>query len=257
MLGRLATLLGTQRWPGWLHATEAAPCAFAVANDFHHDGPACDPWFERLFESIGRHPGLEFCVGLGDLSHQGQPESLEAIRRLSRCAGVPFYPVPGNHDNDLDGTMRRYAAVFPGRINYSWTQAGWQFVALDTTDGAKWKETHIAEATLAWVEEELARLDPRKPTVIFTHFPLGAGVRMRPLNADELLARFAGFNVRAAFCGHFHGRSAVRRGDCDLVTNVCCSRVAANHDESIDKGYWLCAARADGTLTRALVTFAG
>ena len=170
---------------------------------------------------------------------------------------MPFYPVPGNHDNDIEENTRIYTDVFPGRLNYTWKHAGWQFVALDTTEGKKWKTTQVSVETLAWLEATVPTLDPAAPTVLCTHFPLTPIRNLTPSNAEDVLARFVKVNLRGAFSGHFHGQSAVSRAGVDLVTNVCCSRFAKNHDGSLAKGYWLCHARSDGVLRRTFVPFSG
>lgn len=252
----LGALLVAGAWPGWARAAEAGEFSFAVANDFHHDGPGCDFWFERLFRQIAAHPGAVFCAGLGDLAHRGRPESIAAIARIAAAAGVTLYPVPGNHDNDLDGSPFNYAQVLPGRLNYHWTHAGWQFVAIDTTDGKKATFTRVSARTLAWLDATLPQLDPARPTVLCTHFPLLPISVVTPANAEDVLARFERMNLRGVFCGHYHGKRTARRGAYELVTDVCCSRVAKNHDGSPEKGYWLCRARGDGTIERSFVAFA-
>jgi hypothetical protein len=262
-LGRLAGLLAAGLWPGALRA-EAAPAAarageivFAAPNDFHHDEPACDPWFEALFRQIGSHPGLQLCLGVGDLAHRGKRASFEAIARLSRLANVPFLPVAGNHDCDVTGDTSLYAEIFPGRLNYTTVQQGWQFVAIDTTAGTAWEKTVTTAATLTWLDGALATLDPRRPTILFTHFPLLPPAKHCILNAEEVLTRFGPFNLRLVLTGHYHAKTTVRRGPYELVTNVCCSRVAGNHDGSTEKGYWLCRGSAAGQVTREFVPFAG
>lgn len=275
MIGGLGALLAAGCWPGSLraapavgagarpgggaagNAAKAGEFSFVVANDFHHDNAECDAWFEKLFRQIGGHPGVAFCAGLGDLANHGRPESIAAIARLSAVAGVPFHPVPGNHDNDLEESTRLYAEVLPGKLNYTWTHAGWQCVALDTTDGKKWGDTRVSPTTLAWLDAIVPTLEAERPTLLFTHFPLTPVRNLTPLNAEDVLARFTHVNLRGAFSGHYHGRTLVRRGECELVTDVCCSRVATNHDGSVEKGYWLCEARADGRLERQFVNFTG
>lgn len=257
----LGALLAASSWPTIARAksNDAGEYAFVVANDFHHDSEECDSWFERLFRQIGRHPELAFCAGLGDLANKGRPESIAAINRLSAVAGVPFYPLPGNHDNDLDADNRVFAEVLPGRLNYAFTHGGWQFLAIDTTDGKAWHRTRVSAATLAWLDNTLPTLDAKKPTVLFTHFPLTPIRDFLPLNANEVLERFerANLNLRAAFTGHYHGKLRGRRGATELLGNVCCSRVAKNADGSLVKGYWLCRAHSDGALTQEFVEFAG
>ena len=260
-LGKLAALLAAGLWPGALRAAAtggtAAEFTFVAANDFHHREAACDAWFAALFRQITAHGQVEFCLGLGDLADKGRPESIATIARLAKDAGLRFHVTPGNHDNDLEENTAVFDRVLPGQLNYAFEHRGWRFIGLDTTDGKKWGDTRVQPATLAWLDAELPKLDPLVPTVLFTHFPLAAGVRMCPLNAEEVLARFKDFNLRLVLGGHFHSRTEVPRGDCTLVTNVCCSRVAPNHDGTKIKGYWLCRTQADGGVRREFVEFSG
>jgi hypothetical protein len=98
-------------------------------------------------------------------------------------------------------------------------------------------------------------LDPRAPTVVFTHFPLGSIGWMTPLNAADALNRFSGLDLRAALCGHFHGCTAREHLSAALVTTACCSRLRHNHDGTLPEGWLVCTAHADGRLERRFVEF--
>lgn len=260
-LGKLAALLAAGLWPGALRAAAESVVAgefvFVAANDFHHFEPACDVWFEALFKQIGATPGLEFCLGLGDLAHRGERASFEAMRRLSALAGVPFHTVAGNHDCDVSKDTTLYAEVFPGRLNYTFVHRGWQFVAVDSTASTAYKDTRVTAESLAWLDAELAKLDRRAPTVLFTHFPLTTAAKYSVANAEDVLARFIDFNLRQVFTGHYHAKTRGKWRGVDLVTNVCCSRAAGNHDGSTEKGYWRCRARPSGEIEREFVEFIG
>lgn len=259
--GRLAALLAAGLWPGARRAQAAGGRAgvftFAVANDFHHFEEACDPWFAALFRQVAGHRDVVFCLGLGDLAHQGAPDSIAAVVRHAQEAGLRFYATPGNHDNDLEENTALYERVVPGRLNYTFAHKGWQFVVIDSTEGKKWGQTQVQPVTLAWLDAELPKLDRAKPLVLATHFPLASSTPLCPLNAEEVLARFVDHNLRLVVGGHHHGRTEVARGDYALVTNACCSRVAGNHDDTKAKGYWLCRAQADGAVRREFVEFTG
>jgi hypothetical protein len=168
---------------------------------------------------------------------------------------MPLLPVPGNHDFDSAESRAGYDAVFPGKLNYSLEHRGWQFVGLDTTMGTKYDKTTIAEATLAWLDETLPKLSATAPTVAFTHFPLGEDVTYRPLNAPAVLERILKLNLVAAFSGHWHGASERKTASAMLTTSRCCARVRNNADRSPLKGWFVCEARADGTLARRFVEF--
>jgi len=263
MMGRLAGLLAMGAWPGAVRAADRSSrepvgsLRFVVTNDYHHEEAACDPWLAALFDQVAATEGSAFCLGLGDLANTGKRESLASVARLAERAGMPFYPSPGNHDLDLSPVDGFYAEIFPGRRNYAFSRDGWQFVVVDTTEGDKWKDVTISDDTLTWLDQTLPSLDPLAPTVIGTHFPLSGNVQMCPLNAENLLAKFVGYNLVGTFGGHFHGQTENKRGRTALVTNVCVARVRGNHDGTDFKGYWVCDGAPDGTLTRTFVPFTG
>jgi len=235
--------------------SSTGPIRFVVTNDFHHEGPDNDAWMEAAFQQIATTEKADFCLGLGDLANSGTRESLETMSRLSKLAGMPFYPTPGNHDLDDEGDAGNYAAVFPNRFNYTFVQNGWQIVVIDSTDGVLWDKSTISDQTLAWLDATLPTLDPRAPTILATHFPLAAEVTYRPLNAEEVLTRFDQLNLRGVFCGHFHANTVRQRGDYEIVTCVGLGCVRANHDGTAEKGYLVCDGSPDGTLTRTFVPF--
>ena len=237
--------------------TSVGPIRFVVINDLHHADAACDPWMEALFRQVAKTERANFCFGLGDFADAGQRESIVTIDLLAKLSGLPFYVTPGNHDLELSPVDGWFAEVFPGRRNYTFTKNGWQFVVVDTTEGMKYDDVIISPKTLAWLEEKVPTLDQRAPTVLATHFPLASEVEFCPLNADQLLQRLTGLNLRGIFSGHFHGRTSNFRGGVELVTNTCVSRVRHNRDGTNVKGYWVCDGAPTGEITRQFVPFNG
>ena len=56
-------------------------------------------------------------------------------------------------------------------------------------------------------------------------------------------------NLRATFSGHWHGLNEQRLAAADIIVNRCCARVRGNRDGSPLKGWWVCHATPDGTIT--------
>lgn len=221
---------------------------FLVANDLHYRDAGDDAWLERLARRMNGHPEApELLLMLGDLADDGRREQLAAVRdRLLDRLAFPTYCVIGNHDYAAGDDRSAWdEAMGPG--NFRFSHRGWTFLGLDTTAGVAYEEISIPESTLGWVEEELKSIAPDRPLIVFTHFPLAAGVRWRPRNAEALLDRFARHRLRAAFSGHFHGAVQQQRGEALLVNGRCCSRSKANHDAAPEKGYLLCRA-AEGVV---------
>ena len=219
-------------------------------NDLHYFDEKCAPFFRNVVAKMRESaPDAAFCLLAGDLADGGKAEQFTPLREIFTGLGVPLHPVLGNHDFNLDGDRSAYDAAFPEKLNYFFQHSGWQFIGLDTTQGTDFDETKISDTTLAWLDATLPKLDAAAPTVAFTHFPLGKDVTYRPLNADAVLARLTKLNLRATFSGHWHGLNEQRLAAAELIVNRCCARVRGNRDGSPLKGWWVCHATPDGTIT--------
>ncbi len=250
-----ATLLGLGLWPGALRAASATPPSeeftFVAINDTHYLSPDCGIWLERVVALI-RAEKPEFCLHIGDLVDKGSPEHHSIVREIFSKVGVPIYVQIGNHDYITQTDRSSYEELFPARLNYRFEHRGWQFVAIDSTEGLRFEKTSIGDATLRWVDVELPKIERAQPLVLFTHFPLADGVKMQPLNANALLERFREHNLQAVFNGHFHGFTEHHFGSATLTTNRCCALKRDNFDGTKEKGFFVCTARA-GRIERRFV----
>jgi 3',5'-cyclic AMP phosphodiesterase CpdA len=250
-----AALLAAGLWPGTLAAggSDTGSFSFLVVNDLHSLDKKCEPWFEKVVRQMTTHEEKpELLLIAGDLAEDGKLEQIAAVKEIFSGLKLPIYVVPGNHDYTPKQERKAYDDLFPDRLNYAFDHGGWQFVALDTTEGTKYQNTTIGDATLKWLDDNLPKMDKKKPLVVVTHFPLGEGVRMRPKNADELLKRLTDYNLRAVYSGHYHAFTEKTSGDAVLTTNKCCAFSKGNHDGTREKGYFLVAAK-DGKLERRFV----
>jgi 3',5'-cyclic AMP phosphodiesterase CpdA len=246
-------LLALGIWPSLLRADAEKPGEdfnFVVVNDMHYIDEKCGEWLLTVMRKMKEcSPQPELCLMLGDYTDHGTVAELTAVRDIFKRLDFPTYGVIGNHDWLKNGDCKAYEEVFPERVNYQFDHRGWQFMALDTTEGLKAAGTKISADTLRWVDDHLPKFDKKKPLILMSHFPLGARVNLRPLNADALLERFKDYSLRAVFCGHFHGFTEVKLAETVLTTNKCCSLKKANHDQSKEKGFFFCQAK-DGIIQR-------
>jgi 3',5'-cyclic AMP phosphodiesterase CpdA len=250
------TLLTAGLWPGALRAEGkgiSGNFRFVVVNDVHYLNERCGRWFEGVLRQMKGHAEkIEFCLLAGDLTEHGKREQMAPMRDLLPVLGKPVHVVIGNHDYRTQDDRQAYDKFFPRCSNYHFEHSGWQFLGLDTTEGQRVHGTNVPSDTLSWLDETLPKLDKQRPTVVFTHFPLGPLVITRPGNAAQLLARFKEYNLQAVFSGHYHALTERHMGKVTLTTDRCCSFTRQNHDGSKEKGYFLCHAQ-DGTIQRTFI----
>jgi hypothetical protein len=254
-------LLAAGLWPDTAWAADAGEAAagraedftFLCVNDLHFFDHRCIPFFEQMIRQMkATEPKPDFCLVVGDFAEDGTADQLGAMRDLLKTLGMPTYNVIGNHDYVTLDDRKPFEQLFPDAFNYTFGHRGWQFVALDTTQGRRATNTVVADSTLDWLKEHAPKLDRKRPSVLFTHFPLGFLVPGRPRNADAVLEPFKDLNLQAVFNGHFHGLTERHRWNATLTTDKCCSFHHANHDGTKEKGYFVCTAK-EGKIGRTFV----
>lgn len=240
-----AALLAAGMWPGSQTAraetgnAKAEPFDFVVVNDTHYRDTRCGDFLTEAFQQIQaekRKP--ELILLAGDLATDGRKKELGAMKDILSAQNCPVYVTPGNHDYEPDKSGTQYDALFPKQRNYVVEHKGWTILGFDSTLNVQYNNVAVQPATLAWLDNTLPKLDVGRPMILFTHFPLGDGLRMRSTNADAVLKRFTKHNLRAAFTGHFHALTEKKHGDIPICGNRCLAFSRGNHDGSKEKGYF-------------------
>jgi 3',5'-cyclic AMP phosphodiesterase CpdA len=209
---------------------------FVSLNDLHFRDAECERWLSQVVDRIAAvDPAL--CLLGGDLVDRGAKEDLQAVSALFSRLGVPVRAVPGNHDYGPAGEAEPWDEVFPGSRSYAFEHESWQFLGLDTTCGPEWDGTEVQPEAISFLRGTVPQLDPRRPTVVFTHFPLAPGVPMTPFNAHRVRALLQELDLQAVLSGHYHAVTEHRIDGAIYSTSRCCSLQAANHDGDPDKGF--------------------
>lgn len=118
-------------------------------------------------------PRPDMALLTGDLTDIGRPEEYALLRELLTPLAVPYYLIPGNHDDrqNLRAAFpeHRYLWQDPEFLHYVLEDWPLRLIGLDTTiPGAK--EGALCARRLAWLEARLGKA-PATPTLLFMHHP--------------------------------------------------------------------------------------
>jgi 3',5'-cyclic AMP phosphodiesterase CpdA len=115
----------------------------------------------------------DFIVFTGDLTHTTD-DAQERRKRMGEFKDIvkdlkvkTLRLMPGEHDASLDNGAA--FKEFFGDTHYVFDHKGIHFIVLDNVSDPAAK---IGDAQLAWLKQDLAKLDKAQPIVVFTHRPL-------------------------------------------------------------------------------------
>jgi 3',5'-cyclic-AMP phosphodiesterase len=153
---------------------------------------------------------IDAVVHTGDLTDFATDEEYGHFRAIMAPLRVPFYALPGNHDERT--TFRRAFTELDlpaaGPLNYVAAVGELRLVMLDScVPGSPYGE--LGAATLAWLDGTLAAAPDRPTLVALHHPPFIAGIRHMDVqncrdagDLEPVLRRHP--QVKALLCGHVH-----------------------------------------------------
>jgi len=174
---------------------------------------------------LGRQPDLVLFTG--DLVDFGRADEYSLLRRLLAPLSVPFYLLPGNHD-DRERLREafpehRYLRQWAPFVQYVIDAWPLRIIALDTLVPGELHGRLCAER-LAWLDAQLTAA-PDRPALVAMHHPPFATLigHMDDIGLEgreefaRLIARHR--QVERIVCGHLHRPIEARVGG--VVTSTC------------------------------------
>jgi 3',5'-cyclic AMP phosphodiesterase CpdA len=181
------------------HAEEAKPAfSFAYISDTHlYKRTLNDRFVRAVLKAVddvnGLSPQPDFVLFGGDLAQLGQKEELELGAQILKSVKAPVKMMVGEHDWFLDmGEVWR--SMF-GPEQYSFDHKGVHFVTLMSVvekdfwterkmtpmqrmqtvaglDNGTQSRFEVGQVGRDWLKNDLAKVDPKTPVVVFSHSPL-------------------------------------------------------------------------------------
>lgn len=221
-------------------ATE--PFTFAYVSDAHLYRRDLN---ERFVRSILRavddvnhlDPKPDFVLFGGDLAQLGKPEELSLGAEILKAVQAPVRMMVGEHDWFLD-MGDKWRALF-GAPTYSFDHKGVHFVVLMSVnekdfwtarnmtpeermgtvaglDNGIQSRFEVGSEQREWLKNDLAKLPPSQPLVVFSHSPLYKYYRNWNFwteDADEVQAILGKFDHVTVIHGHTHQMLSNRIGN--------------------------------------------
>lgn len=154
-----------------------------------------------------------YIVVTGDLVNFGTADQYARFAELMRASPLPYFVVPGNHDDRdrLRETLppESFGGSRDERVRYAIDEFPIRLVGLDLNSKRPWPGAVADRASLAWLDDTL-NAAPGKATIVAVHQPpfrtglhyLDLGGFVGKTRLRSVVDRHA--NVRAVISGHIH-----------------------------------------------------
>lgn len=206
-----------------------------------------------------RREAPDLVVVTGDLSHDGTPDSYEALAEQLKPLNAPCYVLPGNHDDK--SVMTKVLDRPPFRTENTFTADQWRFLLLDSAvPGAD--HGRLSQTALDALDAELAAHSGWPTLVALHHAPLSVGSAwLDPINlrAPEGFRRVveAHSQVQIVVFGHVHQAIEAQWGDVHLCgCPSTCFQFAPEQEtftlDPVPPGYRTVTLYEDGTVETTL-----
>ena len=210
--------------------------------DFHNDPEHFQ--FVIVSDRTGGHrPGVfpsameklnllrpEFIITIGDMIegyHEDEKrlyEEWEEFNGFLAQLEMPFFYLPGNHDNINDAMKRVYTDLY-GRMYYAFVYRDVLFLCLDTQDGAY---TGMGEAQTAWAVKTVKKHEDVRWTFVMMHQPMWVheegnlessrkSIGVAHATGYRAVQNALGERPYTTFAGHFHQYIKFVREDRDHI----------------------------------------
>lgn len=161
-------------------------------------------------------PPPAFVVATGDITEYGViNETWAAVEDLFKPLTIPWYVVPGNHDNTWTA-IQRVMRQKHRSDHYSFDRFGCHFAFINTATPQEPVPT-IEQRTLTWLADDLKKVSKTTPAFVFCHHPLSSSEFAKPYEQLRLIELLENWNVVLLLMGHGHGARHERWGTIDSV----------------------------------------
>ena len=183
------------------------PFRFAFISDTHIGSPngGAEEDLRRTVADINQMTGIDFVVITGDITELGTDAEIKLAKQILDELKIPYYIIPGNHDSgwsESGGVM--FGKVF-GNDKFLFEHNGITFIGCASGPYVRMSDGHIPRDAVVWMDNELKKIDPKKPLIFLNHYPINNSLD----NWYDAIDRLKEHNTLAILCGHGHSNRAL------------------------------------------------
>lgn len=180
----------------------ASEFTFALITDIHIS-PTTTAYqdLRNSIIQINKEKGIDFAIISGDITENGDTESLTKAKKGLDSLYVKYYAISGNHETKWSKSAATAFAKIYGSENFKFEHDGILFLGFNTGPIIRMMDGHIAPQDIAWLKKELDTARSNQPVIIITHYPLTASDVDNWYDGTDLLRNY---NIKAIIGGHYH-----------------------------------------------------
>ena len=200
MIRKLFIAVGLLFWLLSLSA-QTGTFRFAQLTDIHlnHDKP--EPIIDLLssIAQINATDSLDFVLVTGDLSEEGDRETLMRVKKCLDLLRYKYYVVMGNHETKWsESGCTAYSNIFGGE-RFSFTHKGFQFLGFNSGPLMRMAYGHVGPQDIAWIKQSIK--NRQQPVILVTHYPM---LERDVDNWYDVTDAVRPYNIRLFIGGHYH-----------------------------------------------------
>lgn len=190
---------------------------FALITDIHitKDSISFND-LQRSVAQINSTQGLRFVIVSGDITDNGDEESLLKAKLVLDKLKIDYHIVSGNHESKWSesGAMD-FSRIF-GSERFKFEYDGVWFLGFPTGPVIRMADGHVAPQDITWLKQSLSEIGKKKPVVLVTHYPLLDG---DVDNWYEVTDAVRPYNICTFLGGHYHKNSYLTYDGIPGITN--------------------------------------
>ena len=176
---------------------------FVQLTDLHLNPktPSHKRYLQESIRRINALDSIDFVLVTGDITDDGDQESMQEVKDCLKELSIPYYIIMGNHETKWSATgCMAWKDIF-GYERMEMHHKGVHFLGFNTGPLMRMAYGHVVKQDLTWLKECLDSYPKDEPVIIVTHYPLMKGDVDNWFEVTNLLRHY---NVRLCIGGHYH-----------------------------------------------------